>query len=111
MIGSAPISFNTAAESPDWVRANMSCGYALRRRTSARPIAPLAPAIRILIALPQLALRQLEARPRQVSAASTQRIEAPVRANTVPQFDQFRLLRRHTEIHVDLSLTVIRTRP
>src|SRR5262245_45605339 len=60
MTGSAPISFNTAAESRDWVSAKISCGFALRRRTSARPIAPLAPAIRILIPLPfQAASRSL----------------------------------------------------
>src|SRR4029450_7921887 len=50
MTGSAPFSFNAGAESRDWVSANTSCWFALRRRTSARPIAPLAPAIRILIA-------------------------------------------------------------
>src|SRR5262249_41894486 len=50
MTGSKPISFNAGAESRDWVSANTSCWFALRRRTSARPIAPLAPAIRILIA-------------------------------------------------------------
>src|SRR5262245_41852778 len=52
MTGSAPISFNAGAESGDRVSANTSCWFALRRRTSGRPIAPLAPAIRILIALP-----------------------------------------------------------
>src|SRR5262249_56049457 len=60
MTGSAPISRNTAAESRDWVSANTSCLFALRRGISARPIAPLAPAIRILIALPlQAAARSL----------------------------------------------------
>jgi hypothetical protein len=39
--------------------ANTSCWFALRRRTDGRPIAPVAPAIRILIAvLSQLALRR-----------------------------------------------------
>src|SRR5262245_8928985 len=52
MTGSAPISFNGGTESDDRVSANTSCWFALRRRTSGRPIAPLAPAIRILIALP-----------------------------------------------------------
>src|SRR5215510_4319282 len=52
MTGSAPISFNGGAESGDRVSANTSCWFALRRRTRGRPIAPLAPAIRILIALP-----------------------------------------------------------
>src|SRR5262245_52182786 len=60
MTGSTPISFNAGAESRDLVSANTSCWFALRRRTSGRPIAPLAPAIRILIALPfQLVLRRL----------------------------------------------------
>src|SRR5262249_41058573 len=59
MTGSAPISFNAAAESRDWVSANPSCWFALRRGPSARPIAPLAPATRILIAFPfPLALRR-----------------------------------------------------
>src|SRR5262249_52168415 len=52
MTGSAPISFNAGAESRDRVSANTSCWVSLRRRTSGRPIAPLAAAIRILIALP-----------------------------------------------------------
>src|SRR5262245_41219729 len=52
MTGSAPISFNLGAESGDRASANTSCWFALRRRTRGRPIAPLAPAIRILIALP-----------------------------------------------------------
>src|SRR5262249_37540456 len=47
----APISFNAAAESGDRVSANTSCCFALRRRTRGRPIAPVAPAIRILIPL------------------------------------------------------------
>src|SRR5262245_1716749 len=68
MTGSAPISFNGGAESGDRVSANTSCWFALRRRTSGRPIAPLAPAIRILIVLPfQLALRRLEARRKSCS--------------------------------------------
>jgi hypothetical protein len=58
------VSFNAGAESGDSVSANTSCWFALRRRTSGPPIAPLAPAIRILIALSshfpvQLALRRL----------------------------------------------------
>src|SRR5262249_45020255 len=52
MTGSASISFNGVAESSGRVSANISCWFALRRRTSARPIGPLAPAIRTLIALP-----------------------------------------------------------
>jgi hypothetical protein len=57
MTGPAPISSNAGAESGDRVSANTSCWFALRRRTSGRPIAPVAPAIRILIALSfQLAL-------------------------------------------------------
>jgi hypothetical protein len=61
MTVSAPISFNAGAASGDLVSANTSCWFALRRQTSGRPIAPLAPAIRILIALSsQLALRQLK---------------------------------------------------
>src|SRR5215469_1547806 len=61
MTASAPISFNAGAESGDRVSANTSCWFALRRRTEGRPIAPVAPAIRILIALPsQLALRRLK---------------------------------------------------
>src|SRR5262245_45996163 len=52
MTGSAPISFNAGAESRDLVSANTACWFALRRRTRGRPIAPLAPAIRILIAPP-----------------------------------------------------------
>jgi hypothetical protein len=49
------------AESDDRASANTSCWFALRRRTNGRPITPVAPAIRILIALPsQLALRRLE---------------------------------------------------
>src|ERR1044072_6272310 len=60
MTGFAPISSNAGAESGDRVSANTSCWFALRQRTSGRPIAPLAPAIRILIAVPfQLALRRL----------------------------------------------------
>src|SRR5215510_2720049 len=55
MTGSAPISFNGGAESGDRVSANTSCWFALRQRTRGRPIAPLAPAIRILIALPRSA--------------------------------------------------------
>ena len=47
-----PADMKAAAESRDWVSANTSCWLALRRRTSARPIAPLAPAMRILIPLP-----------------------------------------------------------
>src|SRR5262249_55088972 len=46
------MSLKGGAEWRDLVSANTSCWFALRRRTSARPIAPLAPAIRILIALP-----------------------------------------------------------
>jgi hypothetical protein len=49
---STPISFNAGAESGDRVSANTSFWFALRRRTNGRPIAPVAPAIRILIALP-----------------------------------------------------------
>src|SRR5262245_13028968 len=52
MTGSAPISFNAGAESGDRASANTSCRFALRRRTSGRPIAPLAQAIRIFLALP-----------------------------------------------------------
>jgi hypothetical protein len=52
MTGSAPISFNAGAESSDRVSANTAWRFALRRRTSGRPIAPLAPAIRTRIALP-----------------------------------------------------------
>src|SRR5262245_4400836 len=52
MTGSAPISVNGGAESSDRASANTSCCFALRRRTRGRPIAPLAPAIRIFIALP-----------------------------------------------------------
>src|SRR5262245_61682026 len=52
MTGSAPISFNAGAESIDRASANTSCCFALRRRTRGRPIAPFAPAIRILIAVP-----------------------------------------------------------
>src|SRR5262249_45504635 len=60
MTGSAPISFNAGAESSDRASANTAWRFALRRRTRGRPIAPLAPAIRICIALPfQLALRRL----------------------------------------------------
>src|SRR5215469_8108240 len=44
------LSFNAGAESCNWVSANTACWFALRRRTSGRPIAPLAPAIRTLIA-------------------------------------------------------------
>src|SRR5262245_3468324 len=65
MTGSAPISFNAGAESGDRVSANTLCWFALRRRTSGRPITPLAPAIRIRIALPfQLALRRIYFKPR-----------------------------------------------
>src|SRR5262245_24699277 len=52
MTGPAPISFTADAASRDRVSANTSCWFDLSRRTSGRPIAPLAPAIRILIALP-----------------------------------------------------------
>src|SRR5262249_28057412 len=65
MTVSAPISFNAGTESGDRVSANTACWFALRRRTSGRPIAPLAPAIRIRIALPfQLALRRIYFKPR-----------------------------------------------
>src|SRR4029077_5800375 len=43
MTASAPISFNAGAESGDRVSANTSCWFALRRRTSGRPIAPARP--------------------------------------------------------------------
>src|SRR5262249_57396417 len=52
MTGAAPISINGGTESDDLVSANTSCWFALRRRTRGRPFAPLAPAIRIFIALP-----------------------------------------------------------
>ena len=52
MTGSAPISFTPAAESGERASANTWCRFSLRRRTSGRPIAPLAPEIRILIAPP-----------------------------------------------------------
>jgi hypothetical protein len=66
MTGSAPISFNDA-DPGDRASANTSCWFALRRRTSGRPIAPLAPAIRILIALPF----QLEPTEDDIEAATT----------------------------------------
>jgi hypothetical protein len=40
-------------QSVDRASANTSCLFALRRRPNGRPIAPVAPAIRILIAFPQ----------------------------------------------------------
>ena len=71
MTGSVPLSFNRAG-SGGRISANISCWFALRRRTSGLPIAPLAPAIRILIALRfQLAVRRLEARRKSCSASST----------------------------------------
>src|SRR5215471_15704079 len=74
MTGSAPISFNAGAESRDRVSANTSCWFALRRRTNGRPIAPVAPAIRILIALPsRLALRRLA----HLSDGPTAEIQSP----------------------------------
>src|SRR5215475_49185 len=79
MTGSAPSCFNSGAESRDRVSANTSCRSALSRRTSARPIAPLAPAIMTLIAASlQLALQRLEARPSPCSPAGTQRTETPI---------------------------------
>src|SRR5262245_825040 len=50
MTGCAPISFTAGAASSDRVSANTICWLDLSRRTRGRPIAPLAPAIRILIA-------------------------------------------------------------
>ena len=45
-------NFPNDAEPGDRESANTSCRLSLRRRTSGRPMAPVAPAIRIFIALP-----------------------------------------------------------
>src|SRR5215831_12357015 len=70
MTGSAPISFNAGAESGDRVSANTAWRFALRRRTSGRPIAPPAPAIRTRIVLAfLLALRRIYFKPRNAIRA------------------------------------------
>src|SRR6516165_11000296 len=51
MTASAPISLNAGAESGDRASANTSCWFACKRRIDGRPIAPVAPAIKILIAV------------------------------------------------------------
>src|SRR5262245_45988224 len=88
MTGSAPISFNAGTESRDLVSANTACWFALRRGTSARPIAPLAPAIRILIAPPFSSLRGDSKRGQvnaQLQARNASRL--PSRAKTFSQFE------------------------
>src|SRR6516225_4710300 len=97
MAASAPISLNAVAESGDRVSANTSCWFACKRRFDSRPIALVAPAIKILIAFyTQHALPRKNAS----SAGSPRNIST---RTSVSKWDrQFRLIRVHHEHREEL---------
>src|SRR5262249_22102478 len=97
MTAPPPIYLTAGAESGDRVSAETSCWFGCKRRIDSRPIAPVARAIKILIAVySQHALPRKNAS----SAGSPRNISA---RTSVPEWDrQFRLIRVHHQHREEL---------